>query len=108
VRGLLRSRHIDMLSNSGYNLTNGETRQTVNVPEHQNYNPPGSAHSSLAKAGSQVFGDGFAGRPLRMQDKVFGKRVGNAEEGQFTPNPGYNQQGSYSQMQQQKPVLPIN
>lgn len=23
VRGLLRSRHIDMLSNSGYNLTNG-------------------------------------------------------------------------------------
>lgn len=34
VRGLLRSRHIDMLSNSGYNLTNGEDRRSVEVPQH--------------------------------------------------------------------------
>jgi hypothetical protein len=80
VRGLLRSRHIDALSNSGYNLTNGEGRLQVQVPEHPSYNPPGSAHSAMARAGAAVFGDGFAGAPIRKDDKLYGKRVGNSED----------------------------
>jgi len=67
-----------MLSNNGYNLTNGEQRRGVEVPQHPTYNPPGSSGSALGRAGAQVFGDGFAGRPIRMQEKLFGKRVGNS------------------------------
>lgn len=32
VRSLLRSKNIDVLSNCGYNLCNGETRKTVEIP----------------------------------------------------------------------------
>lgn len=45
------------------------------MPQHAHYNPPGSSGSNLSKAGAAVFGDGFAGRPLRGMDKEFGKRV---------------------------------
>jgi len=69
-----------MLSNSGYNLTNGQNRQSVDVPDHPHYNPPGSSHSAMARAGAAVFGDGFAGRPIRMDEKQFGKRVGNSND----------------------------
>jgi hypothetical protein len=31
----------------------------------------------MSRAGEAVFGGGFAGRPIRMMDKPFGKRVGN-------------------------------
>lgn len=90
VRQLLRSKHIDSLSNNGYNLTNGDKRQEIGVPEHRVYNPPGSSGSMMSRAGAQVFGDGFAGRPIRMQDKEFGKRVGNSIEDQqyggYNPN----------------------
>ena len=77
---MLRSKNIDMLANNGYNLTNGEVRKTVEVPQHQVYNPPGSSGSVMGRAGEQVFGGGFAGRPIRMQEKAFGKRVGNQLE----------------------------
>ena len=76
VRNLLRSRHIDTLSNSGFNPVNGATRGSINVPGHQSYNPPGSANSAMARGGAQIFGDGFAGRPIRMMEKFSGKRVG--------------------------------
>ena len=52
VRTLLRSKHIDMLSNNGYNLVNGQSRSTVAVPEHKVYNPPGSSGSTMGKAGA--------------------------------------------------------
>lgn len=87
VRSLLRSRHLDMLSNCGYNVTNGSTREGVIVPDHPYYNPPGSSHSVISKAGAAVFGDGFAGKPLRMEDKFTGKRVGN--ENSITTAPFY-------------------
>lgn len=65
VRELLRSKNVDTLSNNQYNLVNGEQRRQVEVPEHHIYNPPGSSGSNLSRAGAAVFGDGFAGRPLR-------------------------------------------
>ena len=96
VRSLLRSKNIDMLSNTGYNLTNGQSRKEVTVPEHKVYNPPGSSGSMLGRAGAQgVFGDGFAGRPIRMQDKLFGKRVNNSVDdmygGEAAQGPGQQQ-----------------
>ena len=71
----MRSKNMDQLSNCGYNLTNGQARQSVQVPEHGKYNPPGSSGSTLGAAGAAVFGGGFAGRPIRGMDKDFGKRV---------------------------------
>ena len=62
---MLRSKNVDTLSNNQYNLVNGEQRRQVEVPEHAAYNPPGSSGSNLSRAGAAVFGDGFAGRPLR-------------------------------------------
>lgn len=85
VRQLLRSRHLDMLSNCGYNPTNGSIREGVVVPEHPYYNPPGSSHSAMARAGAAVFGDGFAGRPIRMEEKFSGKRVGTQDMLTTTP-----------------------
>ena len=52
VRGLVRSKNIDTIGNSGFNPTNGQNRQSINVPNHQVYNPPGSSGSALGKAGS--------------------------------------------------------
>ena len=83
VRGLLRSKNIDMLSNSANNVVNGEHRRQVEVPQHQVYNPPGSSGSQMARAGAAVFGDGFAGRPIRGMEKEFGKKVNNSLEDQF-------------------------
>jgi hypothetical protein len=83
VRSLLRSKNIDMLSNCGYNLTNGQVRNSVEVPEHKIYNPPGSRGSQLNNAGREVFGGGFAGRQTRMPDRL-GKRVGNVYEEQVS------------------------
>lgn len=45
VRSLLRSKNIDMLSNSGPNVINGEHRRSIDVPAHPTYNPPGSSGS---------------------------------------------------------------
>jgi len=47
---------------------------------HQVYNPPGSSGSTLGKAGSQVFGGGGAGRPMRGLEKEFGKKVIGAQQ----------------------------
>ena len=69
----MRSKNIDTLSNAGFNLVNGDDRFTVDVPYHDYYNPRGG--SQLGRVGAQVFGDGFAGRPLRGMEKQFGKRV---------------------------------
>jgi hypothetical protein len=80
VRGLMRSKNIDTIANSGFNPTNGQGRQSINVPEHRVYNPPGSSGSALGKAGSQIFGDGFSGRPTRGLEKEFGKKVIGAQQ----------------------------
>jgi hypothetical protein len=40
VRALMRSKNIDVRSNSGYNLVNGSERRSVDVPSHKVYNPP--------------------------------------------------------------------
>ena len=46
------------------------------MPDHNMYNPPGSRGSSIGNsAKNMVFGDGFAGRPVRGMEKDFGKRV---------------------------------
>ena len=66
-------------------MTNGEVRPTVEVPIHDHYNPPGSSSSALARAGSQVFGDGFAGRPIRMPDNA-GKKIEINEKKVFMPS----------------------
>jgi hypothetical protein len=76
IRSLMRSKNIDTLGNSGFNMINGEQRRSVDVPNHPLYNPPGSSGSTLGSAGaSKIFGDGFAGRPIRGMDKEFGKKV---------------------------------
>ena len=56
---------------------NGAVRHTVDVPQHEVYNPPASSqsNSTLGRAGAQIYGSGFAGRPLRGMDKDFGKKV---------------------------------
>lgn len=54
---------------------NGAVRQTVQVPQHEVYNPPSSQSSALGRAGAQIYGSGFAGRPLRGLEKEFGKKV---------------------------------
>lgn len=61
VRNLLRSKHIDMRGNSGYNLVNGGERVSIDLPQHKIYNPP----DQLKSVGARIMGDGFAGRPLR-------------------------------------------
>ena len=94
VRHLLRSKNVDTLSNAGFNLLNGQDRRPIQVPQHEVYNPPApigattgnpNAHqhptskgSQLSHAGAQIFGDGFAGRPIRGMDKQFGKRVASS------------------------------
>lgn len=104
VRSMVRSKNIDMLANNGYNLTNGEVRKTVEVPIHGTYNPPGSSGSVMGRAGEQVFGGGFAGRPIRGLEKAFGKRVGNQlEEAQYAPV-SLNQ----GMQVQSQPLLPIH
>ena len=79
IRSMMRSKNIDSIGNSGYNICNGEERRSIEVPTHQVYNPPGSSGSTLGKAGSQIFGDGFAGRPMRGLEKEFGKKVIGAQ-----------------------------
>lgn len=39
VRALMRSKNIDVRSNTGYNLVNGSERRSVDVPLHRVYNP---------------------------------------------------------------------
>lgn len=105
VRNMVRSKNIDTLSNIGYNLVNGEVRRSVDIPAHPIYNPPGSSGSMLGKAGAQVFGDGFAGRPIRGMEKQFGKRVNNSLEDNShysAPQPLQMQQNNL------QPMLPIN
>lgn len=34
VRGLMRSKNIDTISNSGFNLMNGQERRSIDVPQH--------------------------------------------------------------------------
>ena len=75
VRSLMRSKNIDTLGNSGFNMINGGTRRSVEVPQHRVYNPPGSSGSTLGQAGAQIFGDGFAGRPIRGMEKEYGEKV---------------------------------
>lgn len=93
----MRSKNIDTIGNSGFNLINGGERRSVAVPEHKVYNPPGSSGSTLGKAGSQVFGDGFAGRPMRGLEKEYGKKVIGAQQDTWglnvNPNPQRNGSG---------------
>ena len=78
------------------------------MPEHASYNPPGSAHSAMARAGAAVFGDGFAGGPTRKDDKLYGKRVGNSGDA-VTTTPYQNpQMGPGGIPKPNGIVLPIN
>mmetsp|Transcript_42675 Transcript_42675/g.40979 ORF Transcript_42675/g.40979 Transcript_42675/m.40979 type:complete len:125 (+) Transcript_42675:302-676(+) len=61
VRSLMRSKNIDTRSNCGYNVVNGNSRLSVNVPEHRIYNP----QDNMRSVGEMVLGSGYAGRPLR-------------------------------------------
>lgn len=62
VRQLLRSKNMDMRSNSGYNLLNGGERVNIELPQHPRYNPPEAA---LMSVGARIMGSGYAGKPLR-------------------------------------------
>jgi hypothetical protein len=64
VRALLRSKNLDVRSNSGFNLINGADRLGINVPHHNVYYPPESAMKSV---GENIMGSGYAGRPLRKE-----------------------------------------
>ena len=64
VRGLLRSKNIDVRSNCGYNPINGSQRPDINVPIHDVYYPPERA---LQSVGISLLGSGYAGRPLRKE-----------------------------------------
>lgn len=102
VRSLMRSKNIDTISNTGYNLMNGQERRQVAVPEHAVYNPPGSSGSTLGKAGSQIFGEGFGGRPTRGMEKQFGKKVINsAVMDAYAPNSAMQPSGG------QAPIPPL-
>jgi hypothetical protein len=78
---------------------NGEARRSIDVPLHPNYNPPGSSGSTLGSAGAQIFGNGFAGRPIRGMEKEYGKRVVTNDSGLVTKpmesNPMHNEYGNF-------------
>lgn len=59
MRHMLRSKHIDMRGNSGYDLLNGGDRMQINLPEHKFYNPS----DNLLSVGARIMGTGFAGKP---------------------------------------------
>ena len=66
----------------------------------------------MARAGAAVFGDGFAGAPIRKDEKSYGKRVGDSRDAVTTtpyqvPHTG---QGGMPKAAPQngKVVLPIN
>jgi len=63
VRGLLRSKNVDMRNNSGYNVLNGGERVSIDLPQHRVYNPP----DTLLSVGARIMGTGFAGKPLRKE-----------------------------------------
>ena len=52
-----------MRSNSGYNLTNGNERRSVEVPVHRVYNPP----DQFMSVGATILGTGVAGKPNRKE-----------------------------------------
>jgi len=63
----------------------------------------------LGRAGAQgVFGDGFAGRPIRMQDKQFGKRVNNSIDDMYNNNAPRGPGGQQQQQSASAVNLPIN
>ena len=63
VRNLLRSKHVDMRGNSGYNIVNGTERHSIDLPLHRVYNPP----DTLKSVGERILGSGFAGKPVRKE-----------------------------------------
>jgi len=79
VRQLLRSKHIDMRGNTGYNLLNGGERVQINLPEHRVYNPP----DSLQSVGARIMGTGFAGKPMRKE--LFDAPKPQTHQGSYHP-----------------------
>jgi len=63
VRALMRSKNIDVRSNCGYNPLNGSDRRSVEVPDHNVYNPP----DRLRSVGETIIGSGYAGKPMRKE-----------------------------------------
>jgi len=63
VRNLLRSKHIDMRGNTGYNVINGGERVQIDLPVHRVYNPP----DTLLSVGARIIGSGYAGKPVRKE-----------------------------------------
>ena len=63
MRSLLRSKNIDVRSNSGFNLINGGDRRSVEVPDHKVYNPT----DRLRSVGETIMGTGYAGKPMRKE-----------------------------------------
>ena len=63
MRQILRSKHVDMRGNSGYNVVNGMDRIQIDLPQHRIYNPP----DTLKSVGERILGSGFAGKPVRKE-----------------------------------------
>ena len=63
MRQILRSKHVDMRGNSGYNVVNGQDRIQIDLPQHRIYNPP----DTLKSVGERILGSGFAGKPVRKE-----------------------------------------
>jgi hypothetical protein len=51
VRAMMRSKNLEHKMNSGYNILTGESRQFIQVPPHERYNPMKSAGSQMITGG---------------------------------------------------------
>eukprot|EP00347_Sterkiella_histriomuscorum_P020572 403337291 len=51
VRAMMRSKNLEHKMNTGYNILTGETRQFIQLPHHEKYNPIKSAGSQMLMNG---------------------------------------------------------
>ncbi|CDW85399.1 UNKNOWN [Stylonychia lemnae] len=100
VRAMMRSKNLDVRSNCGFNPLNGSQRMSVNVPQHQLYNP-----NELQSVGASIMGTGFAGKPLRKE--MFEPVRSQTQPAAMMRDPNYYDAGAYGgQMQQQNQQYP--
>lgn len=58
----MRSKNIDTRNSCGYDVVNGNHRNSVEVPQHKVYNP-----DPFQSVGETILGTGYAGKPLRKE-----------------------------------------
>ena len=98
VRAMMRSKNIDVRSNCGYNVTNGQERMSVDVPLHRVYNP-----DQLQSVGATILGNGVAGKPMR---KEWYQTPINKPQVQSQPNLQHYQENPPQYQEQYQEVQP--